>query len=228
MKRRLLVILLSCIFVTSSFTLTACTDTHTAAEVEESEDSEDIGEPQDEVESIQESVDEAEENESADDVMEDDDSETADGSAVTDEVSATAEVAEAPAEERVVEESPSSELVCTQCNRVVDYISRYGICDDCYSANNNFGNCSYCGVALTSAEVSSAPTNRCFNCKDICIMCGTQGVDQSQIMEYGDVICGNCWMMYCTPCENCGKIGNLTWSGDGRILCPNCIAALGQ
>lgn len=225
MKKRLVVILLSCIFVTSSSSLTACTHTE-STEVESTEEHNNSEEVRDEVKSIQESVDESEEQklqEGSPEIVEGEDIPS------DDEHSPYVEPSPAepsPAEAPTAEETPSEELVCPQCNRVVSYISRYGVCDECYAANNNFGNCAYCGVALTSAEASSSPTNRCFNCKDVCLICGSHGVDQSQIMEYGDVICGTCYMMYCMPCENCGKVGNLTWSGDGRILCPECIAAL--
>ena len=226
MKKRLVVILLSCSFVTSSLSLTACTATHTESTEVESTEENDVDENEDEVESIQEPVDESEEQN-----LQEGSPEIVGGEDIPsdDEPSPYVEPSPAepsPAEAPTAEETPSEELVCPQCNRVVSYISRYGVCDECYAANNNFGNCAYCGVALTSAEASSSPTNRCFNCKDVCLICGSHGVDQSQIMEYGDVICGTCYMMYCMPCENCGKVGNLTWSGDGRILCPECIAAL--
>lgn len=226
MKKRLVVILLSCSFVTSSLSLTACTATHTeSAEVESTEEN-DVDENEDEVESIQEPVDESEEQnlqEGSPEIVEGEDIPSYDEPSP---YVGPSPAEPSPAEAPTAEETPSEELVCPQCNRVVSYISRYGVCDECYAANNNFGNCAYCGVALTSAEASSSPTNRCFNCKDVCLICGSHGVDQSQIMEYGDVICGTCYMMYCMPCENCGKVGNLTWSGDGRILCPECIAAL--
>ena len=221
MKRKLLVILLSCIFATSSLSLTACTATHTESTEVESTEENDVDENEDEVESIQESVDESEEQN-----LQEGSPEIVEGEDIPSDDEPSPYVEPSPAEERTAEETPSGELVCPQCNEVVSYISRYGICDDCYASNNDFGNCAYCGVALTSAEASSSPTNRCFNCKDVCLICGSHGVDQSQIMEYGDVICGTCYMMYCMPCENCGKVGNLTWSGDGRILCPECIAAL--
>lgn len=226
MKRKLLVILLSCIFATSSLSLTACTDTHTESTDVKSTEENDVNENEDVVRSIQESVDESEEQK-----LQEGSPEIVEGEDIPSDDEPSPYVEPSPAEPSpavapTAEETPSEELVCPQCNRVVSYISRYGVCDECYAANNNFGNCAYCGVALTSAEASSSPTNRCFNCKDVCLICGSHGVDQSQIMEYGDVICGTCYMMYCMPCENCGKVGNLTWSGDGRILCPECIAAL--
>lgn len=221
MKRNLLVILLSCIFTTSSLSLTACTDTHTESTEVESTEENDVDENEDEVESIQESVDESEEQK-----LQEGSPEIVEGEDIPSDDEPSPYIEPLPAEVPTAEETPSGELVCPQCNKVVPYISRYGVCDECYAANNNYGNCTYCGNPLTSVEVQSVLTNRCFGCKDICIMCGSHGVDASQIMEYGDVICGNCWMMYCMPCQNCGNVGNLTWSGDGRILCPECIAAL--
>lgn len=226
MKKRLSIILLSSIFVASSVILTSCNTSDTIDTcVETSSESTDTG-----LENGQK-VKDSEENtrggEKSDEVIVKGSPEIVEEEIIPSDDDPSSYVSPEPVEEpESIEETPSGEVVCPQCNKVVPYISRYGICDDCYASNNDFGNCAYCGVALTSTEVSSSPTNRCFNCKDVCLICGSQGVDQSQIMEYGDVICGTCYMMYCMPCENCGKVGNLTWSGDGRILCPDCIAAL--
>lgn len=226
MKKRLSIILLSSIFVASSVILTSCnTSDIINTSVETSSESTDT-----ELEDGQK-VRHSEENtrggEKSDEVIVKGSPEIVEEEIIPSDDDPSLYVSPEPVEEpESIEETPSGEVVCPQCNKVVPYISRYGICDDCYAANNDFGNCAYCRVALTSTEVSSSPTNRCFNCKDVCLICGSHGVDQSQIIEYGDVICGTCYMMYCMPCENCGKVGNLTWSGDGRILCPDCIAAL--
>jgi len=222
MKKRLSIILLSSIFVASSVILTSCNTSDTIdTSVETSSESKDT-ELEDE-QKVRGSEENITEGEKSDEVIVKGSPEIVEEEIIPSEDEPSPYVSPEP---ESVEETPSGELVCPQCNKVVTYISRYGICDDCYAANNDFGNCAYCGVTLTSAEASSSPTNRCFNCKDICLICGSHGVDQSQIMEYGDVICGTCYMLYCMPCQNCGKVGNLTWSGDGRILCPDCIAAL--
>ena len=227
MKKRLAIILLTSIFVANSIVLTSCNTSDTAAEIPSQ--STNI-KPEDDQESDKFTEDFAEDEES-DEVIVQGSPKMVEEEIIPSDGKLSPYVSPNPASDTVdgappVEETPSGELVCPQCNRVVSYISRYGICDDCYAANNDYGDCTYCGNPLTSVEVQSVPTNRCFGCKDICIMCGSHGVDASQIMEYGDVICGNCWMMYCMPCQNCGKVGNLTWSGDGTILCPECIAAL--
>lgn len=222
MKKRLSIILLSSIFVASSVILTSCNTSDTIdTSVETSSESKDT-ELEDE-QKVRGSEENIAEGEKSDEVIVKGSPEIVEEEIIPSDDEPSPYVSPEP---ESVEETPSGELVCPQCNKVVTYISRYGICDDCYAANNDFGNCAYCGVTLTSAEASSSPTNRCFNCKDVCLICGSHGVDQSQIMEYGDVICGTCYMMYCMPCQNCGKVGNLTWSGDGRILCPDCIAAL--
>lgn len=222
MKKRLSIILLSSIFVASSVILTSCNTSDTIdTSVETSSESKDT-ELEDE-QKVRGSEENIAEGEKSDEVIVKGSPEIVEEEIIPSDDEPSPYVSPEP---ESVEATPSGELVCPQCNKVVTYISRYGICDDCYAANNDFGNCAYCGVTLTSAESSSSPTNRCFNCKDVCLICGSHGVDQSQIMEYGDVICGTCYMMYCMPCQNCGKVGNLTWSGDGRILCPDCIAAL--
>lgn len=222
MKKRLSIILLSSIFVASSVILTSCNTSDTIdTSVETSSESKDT-ELEDE-QKVRGSEENITEGEKSDEVIVKGSPEIVEEEIIPSDDEPSPYVSPDP---ESVEEAPSRELVCPQCSKVVPYISRYGICDECYAANNDFGSCAYCGVALTSAEASSSPTNRCFNCKDVCLICGSHGVDQSQIMEYGDVICGTCYMMYCMPCQNCGKVGNLTWSGDGRILCPDCIAAL--
>lgn len=223
MKKRLAIILLTSIFVANSIVLTSCHTSDTAAEIPSQSTN---AEPEDAQESDKFTEDLAEDEE-YDEVIVQGSPKIVEEEIIPSDDDPSSYVSPEPVEEpESIEETPSGEVVCPQCNKVVPYISRYGICDDCYASNNDFGNCAYCGVALTSTEVSSSPTNRCFNCKDVCLICGSHGVDQSQIMEYRDVICGTCYMMYCMPCENCGKVGNLTWSGDGRILCPDCIAAL--
>ena len=227
MKKRLAIILLTSIFVANSIVLTSCDTSDTAAEISSQSTN---AEPEDAQESHKFTEDLAQDEE-YDEMMVQRSPKIVEEEIISSDDEPNPYVSPNTASDIVegaspVEETPSGELVCPQCNKVVPYISRYGVCDECYAANNNYGNCTYCGNPLTSVEVQSVPTNRCFGCKDICMMCGSHGVDASQIMEYGDVICGNCWMMYCMSCQNCGNVGNLTWSRDGRILCPECIAAL--
>ena len=179
---------------------------------------------QDEVESFQEYVDaskEAFEEESTESADEDTSDTVADN--VSDNTSNNPE-------NHSSYQTPSEEYTCPQCWKVVNHLTYGGICEECYEASTNigsFGYCSYCGDALSEAEVNDYSSDRCWNCKNICCYCGGW-VEVDQIIDYGHAICGNCYMMYEMPCENCGAVGNLSWSGDGRILCPNCIAALGQ
>lgn len=230
MKRKLLVILLSCIFDTSSLSLTACIDTSTESIESESVEEHDSSEDQeDEVESIRDAVDESEEQR-----LEEGSPEIVRGEDIPSDNEPNPYVAPEQSEPEVTTEAyedlqtPSEEFTCPQCWKVVDHLTYGGVCEKCYAASTNvgsFGYCSYCGNALSEAEVNMYSPDRCFNCKNVCCYCGGY-VENDQIIDYGHAVCGNCYMAYEMLCQNCGNVGNLTWSGDGRILCPNCIASM--
>ena len=104
---------------------------------------------------------------------------------------------------------------CTYCGRTDVYITRYGLCDECYDLDNkNNGQCEHCGTYFPT------PTDelRCQNCF-WCEECGWY-VHQQGYMGPDATVCKSCSGSYCVICGVELNEWNTAFEGFGK--CTDC------